>query len=424
MTTHLDRSIAPSLGVIDSSFSLPAVDKHNISEGLTYHILQDDTINAVRLEIYFHGGKRAEKKSGAALLTSILLLEGTKELSSTELAERISFFGSKIRVSSGYDHFKITLISLPRYFPETLDILCAVLENVSFSQDSFFNIKSRIKNSLAVNKQKTSYQASTTFREMLFGSSHPYGLSLTEEQLEELTLSDIKEYYSSILKQQKSIYVCGNTGNFSPTDTPLNNTLKDFNGSSVECALPKAIGEKAKHVELEHAVQSSIRLGKHFIDRTHDHFIPCLLANEILGGYFGSRLMKNIREEKGYTYGIHSSISYLEQSTSLIIAADVKKEFLEQTFEEIDRELLQLSNQGPSPEELHTAIKHFIGVFSISIETVLDYFDRYKVVQLYDLPETFYHDLLEKLPFYTAEDLRSMYAMYFNPKDLIRVSVG
>jgi predicted Zn-dependent peptidase len=178
------------------------------------------------------------------------------------------------------------------------------------------------------------------------------------------------------------------------------------------------------YLEKENTVQASIRLGKRIISRTHVDYPVLLLLNHVLGGYFGSRLMKNIREEKGLTYGIYSSITALQHDSYLSIGADVNPENRALTIQEIKNELKNLRTQHISPEELETSKSHFIGSLQAEITTPFAHADKIKNILLYSLPDNFYQELLNKIDSATTNDLLETAQRYFDDESFSVVAVG
>jgi predicted Zn-dependent peptidase len=177
-------------------------------------------------------------------------------------------------------------------------------------------------------------------------------------------------------------------------------------------------------IEKEDSVQSSIRIGRRLFNRHHPDYFKTLVANEILGGYFGSRLMKNIREEKGLTYGISSSLVTLSNDGYFMIGTDVKKEFTQQTIDEIKKEIYRLQTELVGDEELQTVKNFMAGEFAGSLNTAFEVADRRKILLLDGLPADFFNRYIDQIHATTAEDIRYVASTYFKPEDMVEVVVG
>jgi predicted Zn-dependent peptidase len=177
-------------------------------------------------------------------------------------------------------------------------------------------------------------------------------------------------------------------------------------------------------IEKENTVQSSIRLGKKIINRSHPDYPAVLFLNHIFGGYFGSRLMRNIREEKGLTYGIYSSVVSFLNNGYLSIGADVNQENRQLTVDEIRKELVVLRSIPIDHAELETARNHFIGSFQSEITTPFAHADKIKNLILNSLPHQYYNSLLARVDQLTSQDLLETAQRYFNEESFSVVTVG
>jgi zinc protease len=179
-----------------------------------------------------------------------------------------------------------------------------------------------------------------------------------------------------------------------------------------------------EHIEKPGSVQCSIRAGRKSLLRSHPDYAGVIFTSHLLGGYFGSRLMKNIREEKGLTYGIYASVHPLQNDSYLVIGADVNKENLSLTMDEIRKELKQLRTVRVPDEELHTAKNHFIGSLQSEITTAFSHADKIKTIYLSSLPQDFYHQLIEKIDAISAEQIIEISEKYFHEDSISEVAVG
>ncbi|NBW38950.1 MAG: insulinase family protein, partial [Cytophagia bacterium] len=174
----------------------------------------------------------------------------------------------------------------------------------------------------------------------------------------------------------------------------------------------------------EGSVQSTIRFGKRTINRHHPDFYTLLFTTHLLGGYFGSRLMKNIREEKGLTYGIFSSVQSLLRESYFIIGADVNRENRELTMVEIKKELNELVQTPVGDEELETARNHFIGSLQSEVTTAFAHADKFKTILLNALPADYYQQMITSVSKLKADDVQRCANTYFNIEGFTEVSVG
>jgi zinc protease len=171
-------------------------------------------------------------------------------------------------------------------------------------------------------------------------------------------------------------------------------------------------------------VQTSIRIGRHLFKRKDPDFYKFIVCNEVLGGYFGSRLMKNIREDKGYTYGISSNLAPLKNAGYWAISTDVKKEFAQATLDEIAKEIKLLQTKLVSVDELQTVQNFMAGEFAASLNTPFEIADRVRLMVLENLEPDFYARYISGVRAITPEQIMEMANKYLNFDDLTQVLVG
>jgi zinc protease len=178
------------------------------------------------------------------------------------------------------------------------------------------------------------------------------------------------------------------------------------------------------YLEKADSLQSSLRMGQILFSKKHEDYSALMILNEIFGGYFGSRLMKNIREDKGYTYGIHSQFVTLRDMGYWAVSADVKKEFLQNTFTEIDKEAHILKQDLVSDAELQTVKQYMLGAFAGSLNTPFDVAETFKAIYFLDLNYDFYDKYLDTIRNITPSQIRDIAQKYLHTDNWVRVSVG
>ena len=258
----------------------------------------------------------------------------------------------------------------------------------------------------------------------IFGPSHPYGKSAEESEIKNIVREDLIPFHSNCFKPF-SIFL---TGDLSETDiTWVQQILSTIQGSERYSAVKKAPepgASKKEVIKKEGSVQASLRMGKLSITRADKDYPGFLLLNHILGGYFGSRLMKNIREEKGLTYGIYSSLSPNLHHSSFSIGADVNIDKCDETLREIRNELLHIQQEMISNEELLLAKNHFLGSLQLEVSNPFSVTEKLKTIHLFELPANFYSDLFGRIEKTQATDLQALAQKHFAPDDFYTVQVG
>jgi zinc protease len=418
----LDRKTPPPFQHT-TSFTLLEPEKITLPNGLTIVFVHGGEQEVTKIEFVFKAGKWFETKSGIAYFTTHLLQKGTATKSSYQISELFDQHGISVEVNPGFDFSSIALYGLSKNIYQSFGLVKEMLSQPTFPDIELQQAKDIYVQGLRINLEKTSYLASKQLRQNLFGVNHPYGKDASVEDVNALTRDSLFIFHQQRFTDFEVI--C--SGNITPIiKDAIIHLVTSFTKYELGEAEKHAIitGEKKQHIEKQGSVQSSIRMGKRSIGRTHDDYAALLLLNHIFGGYFGSRLMKNIREEKGLTYGIYSSLSPLKNDCFITIGADVNKENRELTVEEIKKELQALRETAIDSNELETARNHFIGSMQSEITTPFAHADKIKSSILHNLPQGFYQSLILKIDTLTQDDLQRTAKKYFDEESFIEVSVG
>ena len=420
----LDRTVAPAFRQIkEIHFKQP--ERFSINNNVDFFSIQAGTQPVIKLELIFNAGKWFEEKPGAAFFCSKMLREGTKNLSSYDISSLFESYGAHLEIISTLDFTSITIYCLEKYLEKVLHVIKAMAVNPSFPEEEFETLKNIQIQTLRVNNEKNNFLASKKFRECLFDKSHPYGHILDEGDILSLERIDLENHFhntihnraftiiGSGLYDHSTIQMVKNT--FS--DTPLSENLKEY-------SYKFDLHHQDVYVEKEKSSQSSIRMGYVTIPMDHKDYPGLIVANEILGGYFGSRLMKNIREEKGLTYGIYSSLSNLKNATFLSISADVKKELRTKAIEEIQKEIKKLGSELVSIEELETVKNYMLGQIQASVNTPFALAAKFKNIYFHGLGYEYYSNLIETIRNISPERIRELAKKYLRAEEMVKVCVG
>jgi predicted Zn-dependent peptidase len=419
----LDRTIAPPFQR-STAFELISPQKETLRGGAVAYFILGGTQDVSKIEVLFPAGRWVEKMWGSAYFTANLLSKGTHKQNSFAIAQQLDRYGAHLEISPGLDIVSISLYILNKNFERSVSLFIELLTESILPQEELDLLKSIYLQNLKVNQEKTSFQASKLVRKNLFGESHPYGKELEEKEVIELTRDAMSDHYTRFFKDATILV----SGKVSEAHRQLissafgvfgNHAIHPVKVGNVE---PLVTSREIK--SKEGSVQSSIRMAKRSIGKSHPDYADALLLNHILGGYFGSRLMKNIREEKGLSYGISSSLHALKNDSYLVIGADVNQENLELTFDEIRKELNRLRTEFVSEEELNTARNHFIGGLQLEITTSFAHADKIKNIILFNLSPGHYQNMIQRVISITAEDLKLVANKYFGEDSFVEIAVG
>ena len=364
----LDRITPPAPKPIENVLSKkPQI---GTSSGFPTLVYGESKLPIILFELILESGKWFEDSIGISYFTSKMLSEGCQRLDGGEIAQSFETLGSHLEVASGADFVSFKLYSLRRNFEVSLALLQEVLWTPTFPEKEFNTLKQIRIHNLEYRLAKNSEYATMKFFEQLMGASNPYGHLITVPEIESIGLDNVRHYYSNYFFNKPKAMVVGDLGE--NEHRLIENFFASF--KTVEHAERRVFPTQDPSKCFEErggATQASIRLGKLSISRDHRDIHLLSIANMTLGGYFGSRLMKNIREDKGLTYGINSSLSHLNHASYFQISAEVEQQNIDLTLKEIQVELNRLANEFISDTEIETVKNYSKGKFLMSIDSPL-----------------------------------------------------
>lgn len=418
----LDRKTAPPF-VKNFSFNLITPDHEVLSNGLHVYFVRGGDQHVIKLDFIFNAGRWYESLCGLSYFTSSLINKGTSDKTSFDIAALFDQLGAHLEIQADHDFVTVSLYSLTRNLAPSLELLLEILQQASFPEREVQQSKAIYQQNLKINKEKTSFLASRLFRKTLFTEGHPYGRELDEHDVEAISRGHLTQFHHDFFHDCR-IFISGYWT--APDSSAVLTMLERFPAAPGLTRDHQDVHTAATHhhVDKKGSIQSSLRVGKRVIARSHPDYPSLLLLNHILGGFFGSRLMKNIREEKGLTYGIHSSIHALRHASFLIIGTDVNKESRELAFDEIRKEFKKLCTEIVPNDELDTARYHFIGSVQAELSTAFAHADKIRNIVLFDLDVNYYSNLIEAINTLSAEQLLSTANQYFNEGSFFEISVG
>lgn len=418
----LDRTVPPPFQDSDT-LTLLQPEILELENGVPVYGIHGGQQEVVKLEIIFEAGRWFEEKSGQSYFTTNALSRGTQTRSSFDIARNFEHYGAHVEFNAGFDFATLVCFVLKDKLPHVCDTFFSLIREATFPEKEIVQLKQIYLENLRVNNEKLSYVASKLLRKELFGAVHPYGREIEEENIPEIQQADLTAFYHSRFVSPK-VFVSGNFGD--KEISLIARHLQKLGRSSLapaEQAVPVK-GESKRHDPRKDSVQSAIRLGKLMPNRTSPDYMDVVFMSHILGGYFGSRLMRNLREERGLTYGVHASLHAFRHDAYLSIGADVNKDSCALAIGEIRKELDRLGYELITSDELEVARNHFIGSFLSEINTPFAHAEKQKNIVLYGLHEEFYNRMLGRVAEISAEELRQIARTYFREDSFSEVSVG
>ena len=410
--------------VIPRSVEMPPSRLTHAKNGVRIYTLSSDDFEVVRFTFVFKAGSSMQTKAFAASSTANMLGEGSTSLTAQEIAERLDFYGSYFDVNIDRDYSYISFCTLKKFFEPTLAVAREILLHPAFPEREFDVYRQKRKQSLTIERKKVDMQSRELFAEALFGSNHPYGISTHEDEYDNLTTEILREHYNTLYTAENAFVVC--SGNIDDKVYAEIEALASelHSGASPSVEFPKAQTTHYMEHNIESALQSSVRVGRLLFPRTHPDFVGMQVVAAILGGYFGSRLMQNLREEHGYTYGVMAAMVNFEQEGYLAIATQVAREKREEAIREIYFEIERLRHELISEEELQMVKNVMIGeilrildgpfgIADVTIENIMCGMDNSATEQS-----------VQRIFSITPEEVKHLAEKYLKRDDLVVVVAG
>ncbi|TAE68498.1 MAG: insulinase family protein [Bacteroidetes bacterium] len=422
----LDRKTPPPFQTIENINILPMQTK-TLSNGVKFHSLSVGKQEIIKFEIVFFAGTNYENTKSLASSTAKMLFAGTKKYNANQINEFFDNFGAYHEVNVDLKHTTISIFVLRKYLKNVLPFLVEILEETNFPIDEWQIEQKKSIQNLILNLEKTNFLARQYFREKLFGENHSFGKKTTTKDIENLTIDDLKKYFKNYF--QNKYFEIFLTGSFDEQETNLIDNL--FSVMPIDSKpteniwnQPNTDLNKEFYLDMSDKMQTSFCMGNILFNQKHQDYLQMRILSTIFGGYFGSRLMKNIREEKGYTYGISSQVVPLVDTGYFVILADVKKEFYQNVLTEIHKEAKILQTELVSEAELSTVRNYLLGKFADSINTSFELADLFKNVYFSDLSYDYYHQYIKTIQMITPEEILSIAQKYLKTDLMTCVGVG
>lgn len=420
----LDRSKAPGAFPIEK-VKFPSAIKSSLKNGIVVNSVNLGEQPVFKFELSTKAGGIHSDVAGLASLTAQLMKRGTNKHDALHIHQTFDFHGAFWDIQATLDQATFTVYGLAKHFGALMPYVAEVIQMCIFPEYEFqkeLEIEIQ-KNTL--NWEKTAYSASQIMRNKLFGDD-PYGRAATPESLALINVSDLKTMYKKTWSSQvPSIFLSGKISNkeIEILESTLGGLI--FNAKEQLLALDPVITEPSSTKEIkEDALQSSIRLGVKSINRKSKDYFKFSVLNTLLGGFFGSRLQKNIREEKGFTYGISSSLIPMYRSGYWAVGTDVKNENVEETIAEIKKEILILRKKLVSEEELSLVKNYLMGSFTGELTQAFDIAEKVKIIELEGLDADYYDQFQDQIFSCTPNEIRDLANKYLDPSKLTEVVVG
>jgi predicted Zn-dependent peptidase len=362
-----------------------------------------------------------------AATTNFLIKNGTTSKTAYQINDFFEFHGAYLNRSCYNETASITLHCLSKHLETLLPVVREIIETSIFPEEELAIYIQNQKQRLSVNLQKCDFIANRLIDEYLFGINHPYGTYSNAEDYDVLTTDAIKAFYKQYyLNGSCKIFVAGKM----PTgyESMLNKAfgalpLHADTPVVVEHPIVTAAQKKVEIINDENGVQGAIRMARPFPNRHHPDFQKAHVLNTLFGGFFGSRLMSNIREDKGYTYGIHSYFQNHVHASAWMISTEAGRDVCAATIAEVIKEMEILRNEPVAREELDLVRNYMIGSLLGDLDGPFQLIGRWKNYVLNGLDENYFYKSIETIKSVTPQELQNLANTYLQPDDFYELVV-
>jgi zinc protease len=419
----MNRAIAPEYSKAQH-IDLVVPQRIKLTDKIDLYWLDETQDDTVKLDMTWDAGSKYQSKKLTASFTNALLLAGTDKLSANEISEKIDFQGGYVSQDLDKDQGGVTLYGLSNKIETIFDIFSENFSNAIFPDSEVEKLIDIRKNGFKISMEKVSTLCRQDFNKHIFGQNNEYGKVAALEDFDKVKASDLQAFYKSIyLGTKPTLFLVGKVD-----DSFIDKlrTWAESLGTSTSTVINTNFEQTKGRIEItkKDAIQTSIRIGRLMVQKNHPDYYKFQVLNTILGGYFGSRLMANIREDKGYTYGIGSGLSVLDDSAYFFISAEVAKEVVDDTMKEIYIEIDKLKNEYVSKNELKKVKNYLLGDFLRGSDGAIAMMENFKNIYFNNLSEDYYIDFIHAVNNVTAKQLKDLANKYLDKSELLEVLAG
>lgn len=423
----MDRTIQPEIQPL-KNFHIQTPVRTTLPNGIPLTVINAGEQEVVRMDVLFSGGRWQQSQKLQALFTNRMLREGTTKYTAATIAEKLDYYGSWLELSSSSEYAYITVYSLNKYLAKTLEVVESMIKEPLFPQKELQTILDTNIQQYLVNTSKVDFLAHRSLLKSLYGEQHPCGKIVMEEDYHTITPEVLREFYERHYHSGNcSIFLSGKV-----TDDIISRVTDIFGipFGQYQLQMPKlsfpfaAIPEKRIFTEREDAMQSAVKMGCTTITREHPDYPKLRVLMTLFGGYFGSRLMSNIREDKGYTYGISAGVVFYPDSGLLIVSTETDNEYVEPLIQEVYHEIDRLHLDPVSAEELRIVRNYMLGEMCRSYESPFSLSDAWIFIATSGLKDDYFARSLQAVNEITPAEIQDLAQRYLCKETLKEVIAG
>lgn len=400
-----------------------------MDNGIQLNLITAGGQDVVRLDVVFRGGSWHQTQKLQAIFTNRMLREGTRKYTAAQISEKLDYYGAWLDLSSSSEHAFITLYSLNKYFAQTLEVLESVIKEPVFPEEKLQTVMQNNLQQFRINSAKVDFVAHRSLMTTIFGNEHPLGSITTEEDYGKVTRDTLMEFYNTnYCSANCMVFLSGKTNAAIEAlvherlgSTPFGQTCKPV---VTKPYVPHPADARRIFTPHNEAMQSSVKLAALSIAREHADNLKFRVLVTLFGGYFGSRLMSNIREDKGYTYGISAALFNYPSTGLLVVSSETTNESVEPLIREVYNEMSRLQQEPVSPEELELVRNYMIGEMSRSFESPFSLADAWIFTHTANLGDDYFNQSLRAIQQVTPRELQELACKHLQKENLKEIIVG
>ncbi len=433
----LNRKLAPRSAEIPIPY-LTNFTKDAVCDNFDIFSLQHKEHPIVKFKIVCNVGLWCNKKHGISILAAKMIQGGTNTKDSSQIAQKLDYYGAYLAISTDSDFTYITVTVLKKFYKNVLEIILDTIKNSTVPSPYLALQKSILKDKMALERRNYSYLALEHLCQHIYGKEHPYGKILYAKNIDEIKIDDVKEYYKNNIFSGVRVFIYGD---FEPSDVIM---FKDLKKQIASSSSPNnAVGYKdlkdipgtdvkwKQHIDtnldltlhIQDNMQDTIVFGTLLPKKNHEDFMGLVVLNELIGGYFGSRLMTNIREKLGYTYGIYSKIHAMQESSLFYVASDVSLGYADEVYNKCIEEIYKIASTPIGDVELNMLKNYMKGKLLMSMNDPFAKMNNLIKVYNFGLNKSYYENLHKTIDKITAKDITGFAQKYFTPTKFPHVFV-
>lgn len=426
MNETLNRKEPPHIkDAVDFNLQLKPYEKFVLDNGVEVYAINGGAEDVLQIEWVFYAGNCFEGKNLIAASTNYLLKNGTSQKNAFQLNAHFEYYGAYVNRHCYNETATISLHSLSKHLTVLLPVIKELISDSIFPDEEIAIYQQNMKQRLNVNLKKCDFVAHRLIDKHVYGETHPYGRFTRFEDFDAITKEELVKFYQQYyLNGKLVIFVAGKLpGNIFPLLNTHFGDLKNQPVTSPAIATQPSEEKKYRVINDPNGVQGAVRVATPFHNRHHPDFLKVQVLNSLLGGFFGSRLMSNIREDKGYTYGIHSYVQNHMQHTAWVISTEAGRDVCEPTIVEVYKEMELLRNELVDEEELLLVRNYMMGSLLGDLDGPFQIINRWKNLILNGLDESYFYRSIDTIKSVSSKELQDLANKYLLPEKFYELVV-